>query len=129
MVLKKMAEILKQSIRSMDVVYRFGGEEFVILLPATISSRAMDIAEKIRAKIEATEIEVINTKGEKVILKKTISIGCMGTDQTKDWDNYDDDIDNKFLGDMFRSADLAVNSSKKNGRNMVTPFSEELLKQ
>jgi diguanylate cyclase (GGDEF)-like protein len=129
LVLKKMAEILKEAVRSSDVVYRFGGEEFVIFLPATIASRAVDVAEKIRAKMEKSKILTTDVNGKKITLKdRTISIGCVGTDQLKEWDDYnftkDKDKDKEFLNRMFKAADLSVNTSKEEGRNRVTLYGE-----
>jgi len=125
-VLRKMAEILKQTVRSFDMVYRFGGEEFVIFFPATISSRATGVAEKIRSEIEKSDIEITDARGRKFTLNKTVSIGCVGTDQIKDWDEYKADISAEFLKNMFKAADLSVINSKKKGRNQVTLYSEDL---
>lgn len=125
-VLKKIAEMLKKTIRSSDMIYRFGGEEFVIFLPATSSLRAVLVAEKIRAKIEESIIEVADARGKKSALKKTVSIGCVGTDQMEDWNGYNASIAAEFLKKMFNAADLSVISSKENGRNQVTLYSEDL---
>lgn len=128
-VLKKIAEMLKKNVRSSDMVYRFGGEEFVIFLPSTISSRAEDVAEKIRAEIEKLSIEIVDAKGKEATLKKTVSIGCAGTDQFKNWDDYNAKTADEFLRKMFKAADLSVGISKENGRNQVTLYDEDLLKK
>ena len=49
--LKRMADIINQKVRSSDIVYRFGGEEFLVLLPATTSEGARHIADEIRQEI------------------------------------------------------------------------------
>lgn len=56
-VLKRIAELLRESVRKKDIVSRYGGEEFAIILPSTSEDEAMDIAEKIRIKIEDTYFE------------------------------------------------------------------------
>ncbi len=125
-VLKKMAEILKQTVRSFDMVYRFGGEEFVIFLPATVSLDAARVAEKIRLKIEQSIVEIVDVRNKKNKFKKTVSIGCIGTDQLKNWDEYNANNAPEFLKKMFNAADLSVIESKKKGRNQVTLYSEDL---
>ena len=125
-VLKKMAEIIKQTVRAFDVAYRFGGDECVIFLPATISSRAADVAERIRSKIEESAIEIVDVRQREIKLKKTVSIGCVGTDQLKDWEQYNTDNSAAFLKDMFKAADISVINSKKNGRNRVTLYNKDL---
>lgn len=62
--LKKLAEQLQKIVRSSDLVYRYGGEEFVVFLPATISSRAMLVAKKILKAIEDLEIKIINSENK-----------------------------------------------------------------
>ena len=125
-VLKKIAGLLKKNIRSSDVIYRFGGEEFVIFLPSTVSANAVWVAEKIRAEVERAEIVVANAKGKEVKLKKTVSIGCAGTDQLEDWGKYKGDDADKFVKEMFDTADMSVDNSKKQGRNRVTVYSDKL---
>lgn len=127
-VLKKMTETLKKLIRSFDIIYRYGGEEFVIFLPSTIASQAVGIAEKIRSEIENSEFKITDNNGIEITLKKTISIGCAGTDQFKEWDEFKSDKINgssKFLKKIFRAADSATIISKKTGRNKVTLFDEK----
>lgn len=128
-VLKKMSAILRKAVRFSDAVYRFGGEEFVIFLPATISSRAIKVAEKIRTKIEKSNVKTTDTKGKKVTLNRTVSVGCVGTDQFNDWSGYNPDMASEFLESMFKAANLSVKNSKEEGRNQVTLYSEDLLKK
>ncbi len=56
-VLKTIGDILKNNTREGDIVARYGGEEFAVLLPNTPEKEAINIAEKIRRKIEYTYFE------------------------------------------------------------------------
>jgi diguanylate cyclase (GGDEF)-like protein len=69
-VLKEVAKIIRESIRSTDIAGRYGGDEFVILLPETPLSDALVVAEKIRRKFSRHPIQV-NDKSFNV----TLSIG------------------------------------------------------
>lgn len=56
-VLKRVTEALESAVRSSDSVYRFGGEEFAVLLPHTDQYAAVDVAERVRSAIEALQID------------------------------------------------------------------------
>ena len=142
--LKRMAKILSDTVRTSDIVYRIGGEEFLILLPSTDSTGAQIIAEKIRESVERTPITITTESGNAIDLNKTVSIGCIGTDQLPlDWQaiaasekdsspETTTEIAERtaaLTDKMYAYADLAVYASKKDGRNRVTVFSEELLKK
>ncbi|MCG0274916.1 MAG: sensor domain-containing diguanylate cyclase [Thermosediminibacteraceae bacterium] len=108
-VLKKLAEILKQNVRSNDIVGRYGGEEFAIILPDTSGSEAYAIAERIRKAVEGTEF-ARTEKGQKIFI--TISAGVASCP--------DDAITVK---DLVRKADHALLfGAKKKGRNRVVQF-------
>ncbi|HOK39481.1 MAG TPA: diguanylate cyclase [bacterium] len=101
-VLQKIAEQLSNIVRKdIDFVFRYGGEEFCIILPGVSQNELKIISEKIRSTIEKTKIET-----DKGILNVTISIG--GTT-----------FSNKFSSpkEMFKLADKALYISKQNGRN------------
>jgi diguanylate cyclase (GGDEF)-like protein len=104
--LKQTAHILDDSMRTSDVLARFGGEEFVCLLADTSSSEAYDFAERIREKIANTRFQV-NTSAT---LNMTLSIG-LATLETNSASH-----DSKKL---LHSADQAVYAAKVSGRNRV----------
>ncbi|WP_457561355.1 GGDEF domain-containing protein [Caminibacter sp.] len=111
-VLKKMAEILKKNVRKSDIVIRYGGEEFLILLQNIKSAEdALEVAEKIRKEIESAEFDI----GERKI-KKTASIGvALFPDECKkSWE-------------CIKAADSALYEAKKTGRNKVILFKPEYL--
>jgi len=102
-VLKMIAEKSLENLRRVDIMCRFGGEEFTILLPETPKSEAILAAERICRKIEAARLE---TKDGEV--KVTVSIGVAG---------LDDSIES--LNDLIGAADKALYAAKEAGRNRV----------
>ncbi|WP_404407174.1 diguanylate cyclase [Jeotgalibacillus malaysiensis] len=98
-VLQELARRLEQEIRKEDVLVRFGGEEFVILLTDINERLALKIADRIRGNIENSEWPHCQI---------TVSIGVSGV---KPADTKDT---------IFKRADEALYFSKKNGRNRAT---------
>jgi diguanylate cyclase (GGDEF)-like protein len=109
-VLKTIAKVMTQSVRTSDMVIRYGGEEFMIILQDTGSEGAEQAAEKIRAAVEALKIQLTGT-----ILQKTISIGIsvFPTDGETFWQ-------------VVKYADVALYHAKESGRNRVVRFTPEL---
>jgi len=103
-VIKTLSEIMQNSTRKSDVVARFGGEEFVILLPNTDINGAVNIGLKIAKTIESTPIEA---KGKKPF-HVTISVGAASV-IPKD----------KSIDDTINRADMALYEAKNSGRNRV----------
>ncbi|EDZ63345.1 diguanylate cyclase (GGDEF domain) with PAS/PAC sensor [Sulfurimonas gotlandica GD1] len=97
--LKDVARVIKDSLRENDVVARWGGEEFVIMLKNTELDEAQMIAEKLRANIEKTKIQNV--------IDITTSIGL-----TKYYVGEDTNL-------TFKRADNALYKAKESGRNMV----------
>lgn len=104
-VIISLANNLEKNIRESDVVARFGGEEFVILLNNTNLENSVLIAEKIRKKIE--DIEIIDGDN---ILKFTASFGVA---------KYEDTLDSEKIEHTLKRADNALYIAKENGRNQV----------
>lgn len=105
MVLVKVARVIQESVRQLDIPARYGGEEFAIILPKTELNEAIMVAKRIRQSVEESAV-VCNEKK----LSVTISIGVTQYD-------YDRDIDNKT---MVERADKALYMSKADGRNRVS---------
>ena len=99
--IKTIADILKKNARSIDIPARLGGEEFSVLLPGVDSSGAMIAAERIRAAIEAQELDTIG--------HITASIGVAT------FLEHSDNID-----EIIELTDQAMYQSKRDGRNRVT---------
>ncbi|MBU1988005.1 MAG: GGDEF domain-containing protein [Nanoarchaeota archaeon] len=98
-ILLKLAQLLQHKVRKYDIVARFGGEEFFIMLPNTKITKAKQIAERLR---KATLTNPFLKK-----YKITISLGVS---QFKDKDN---------LERISKRADKALYQAKKTGRNKV----------
>ncbi len=101
-VLQKLGEILHQSIRENDLVFRYGGEEFTVILPATDAKGAHFVAERIRAATEAAVFEPGT-----IDLKLTISVGVATCP------------DAPSIHDLIVAADQALYAAKDQGRNRV----------
>lgn len=100
--IKALADILKNTARATDYIFRYGGEEFVMLLPNTTPEGAHMVAERIRETIEECECLC---HGE--IIKMTASIG-ISTLTSRDKDDS-----------LFLRADSALYKAKQSGRNQV----------
>ena len=98
-VLQEVGALLTRQIRNSDIVGRFGGEEFIALLPGTNLDGGRKVAEKMRQEIEATEIS-----GTRV----TISIGVASLGYRND-----------SIERLLRQADEALYAAKAGGRNRV----------
>ena len=99
-----IANKLLNDQRQSDISCRFGGEEFVILLPNTSKDSAMTIAEKLRHKIENSVVET-----NEGIVKYTISLGVTTIDVQSEQD----------IEAALKRADDALYVSKNNGKNQV----------
>ncbi len=116
--LKEIVNIIKNTIRTSDIVFRVGGEEFAVFLPDTDVKGSKIIADKIRENVEKVKI-----------YNRTVSIGCMGTDQSKVWSKGQDKPDmQKVMSELKKGSDQALYYSKEHGRNQVTLFTEEVEK-
>lgn len=112
-ILKDTSHILKKSVRESDIVIRFGGEEFLILLIDTEVGYGLQVAEKIRLSVEE-----FNFKTNDGILKKTICIGVS---------DFPNDTDGFWQAIKF--ADVALYKAKESGRNRSVQFTTELWDQ
>jgi diguanylate cyclase (GGDEF)-like protein len=109
--LRSLACLFEESVREVDVVARYGGEEFAIILPATPKPGALQVAEKIRAKVEKTFISTEETELRDVL---TVSVGVASVP-----------MDTKDAEDLIRMADNALYRAKAAGKNRVQPYSDE----
>jgi len=105
LVLRRIGSIVANNIRGSDLGCRYGGEEFVVIMPDRNIATASDIAGRLRAVVEATEFEITDKADP---LKVTISIG-IATLQSPD--------DTPLS--LLRRADRALYSAKEGGRNQV----------
>ncbi|WP_242482130.1 GGDEF domain-containing protein [Thiocystis violacea] len=109
-VLKGLADVLKQSVRTSDILVRFGGEEFLIVLQEADGDNAVMVAEKIRARVADFKFHIAGG-----MLQKTVSIGVAV---------FPDD--SETFWQTLKYADVALYRAKDDGRNRVVRFTPEM---
>ena len=106
-VLRQFAQILKSEAREIDRVGRYGGEEFILLLPGTVLDAAVHFAERLRAAIEAHTFTFDGGS-----LQRTASLGVSG------WPHPDIG----HCDSLVKAADDALYVAKETGRNRVIRY-------
>ena len=109
-VLRVLADITRREMRHTDVLARFGGEEFIALLPDTTLEDAISIANRLCRKIEKHQICI----KDKFFFNFSVSIGVSQLQP-----NQSD------LNLLIKNADIALYQAKKNGRNQVAIYTHE----
>jgi diguanylate cyclase (GGDEF)-like protein len=109
-VLKTVAALLQDSCRGGDVVYRKGGEEFVVLLPDTFSATAVGVAERLRVLIERQGLPHRGRPSGPPVLTVTVGVATLGS---RDWEGSD--------SVRVRAGQLVMDAKKQGelGRNRV----------
>ncbi|HEX4806859.1 MAG TPA: GGDEF domain-containing protein [Conexibacter sp.] len=97
-VLKELAYVIRRNLRSFELVYRLGGDEFLIVLPGATAATAAELAEGVRAALEAARPGGLDV---------TISVGVASS------------RGNVAFEPLFRDADNALYRAKHEGRNRV----------
>jgi len=97
--LQSLVVLVQQRIRKMDILCRFGGEEFVVLLGDTKAANSRHVAEELRRAVERAKILPEGSM--------TISVGVCDVTQVQDMEHW------------FKLADAALYQAKRNGRNRV----------
>jgi len=108
-VLVRFSQIIKSCLRTNDSAYRYGGEEFTVILPETAGAEARTVAQRIRAALEAERFSPENGKDVRI----TISIGVTEYHPQEE------------LSTFIQRADKAMYLSKQNGRNKVSMLHAE----
>jgi diguanylate cyclase (GGDEF)-like protein len=106
-ILREVAGLIKENVRGIDIVGRYGGEEFCVVLPDTDRDGAHYVAERIRSAIEGTPLKAYDN-----VLKITVSIGHA---------TFPDD--GKNCAELLDKADAALYRAKDMGRNRICAFS------
>jgi len=101
--LRQVSAQIRSCVRSVDVLIRRGGEEFVVILPGTAAEAAFEVAERIRTTVMREPLEV----APRMWLVQTLSVGVATWDGSEGAEELD------------RRADLAMYSAKREGRNRV----------
>lgn len=110
-VLKQIAQTLQSGIRASDILARFGGEEFVIVLPETASENAFEFAQNLRKLVENRPVVLDGNK--KISYSVSVGVAQIG-----------EKVDN--LDELIRCADIALYKAKESGRNKVCLYPLDL---
>ena len=103
-ILREVSEILRESVRTEDIVCRYGGEEFLVILPGMGAEASFHRAEDIRQRVSKMRLDFHREAPKEV----TISIGVSTYPQA-----------GQAVEELVRSADRALYSAKERGRNRV----------
>ena len=109
--LRQLGELIRIHARKIDICCRYGGDEFVVLMPETIKAEAAIVAGRLRQAIEQADFPL-----EAVTAKITVSIGVAG---------YPQDVSTKQQ--LVKAADSALYAAKQAGRNNVKLATRETL--
>jgi diguanylate cyclase (GGDEF)-like protein len=113
LVLKATSALIASSVRESDLVIRFGGEEFLVVLVDVEEGDAYRIAEKIRAKVEAATVKLPDGA-----IRKTISLGVS-----------EFPVDTDTFWHCIKFADVALYRAKEGGRNRSVRFTADMWKE
>ncbi|MBM4146928.1 MAG: diguanylate cyclase [Nitrospira sp.] len=106
-VLRKIGEILLNIVRDIDMPFRYGGEEFTVILPDTNHEDAIIVAERIRKAVAQNVFYPFTLDGQPDVVSKTVSIGIT---EFRDMDD---------MKSFVKRADNALYQAKNRGRNML----------
>ena len=116
-----VASVLKKQVRGADAVYRYGGEEFTIIMPDTPHEQALEAAKRINRAVAKTNI-LINQRKKKYI-KATVSIGLASIDGHQ---LADVQVTDMMIPKLIAQSDEALYFAKGNGRNQVTMWTKKI---
>ncbi len=104
MVLQALASTCRETLREVDLIGRWGGEEFAVLLPETTSNTAAEVADRLRVALSKVAISLVDGN----VLHFTVSIGCATRN-----------CESNSLEALFLHADKALYQAKGAGRNRI----------
>jgi diguanylate cyclase (GGDEF)-like protein len=104
-VLKVLARFLQTHVRLADILCRYGGEEFVVLLPQTTASQAYRLADRLRAGVAVTPVPLSR---QEIYITVSIGMACLAPGMS--------------AIDLVKAADAALYQAKQSGRNRVCGF-------
>jgi len=107
--LRQLANAIQAELRATDVPARYGGDEFIVLLPETPPKGAVDVAERIRKAVSATALAL---EGKSIDSSVSIGVACFPED-------------GRSLDALAARADRALYQAKQRGRNCVVRYSAQ----
>jgi len=109
-VLKQTCDLIRRSVRESDIVIRFGGEEFLVVLLDISGDDSMKVAEKIRLQVQNAQFRLADC-----VIRKTISLGI--ADYSSETEGF---------WHRIKFADVALYKAKELGRNQSVRFAREM---
>ena len=103
-VLRHVVGVLAQRQRAQDLLGRYGGEEFMLLLPGTDVAGAQQLAQQLRQAVQAAPADWV---GQQIAVTVSVGIAAVGAGQSRNWET------------LLQAADQALYRAKDNGRNRV----------
>jgi diguanylate cyclase (GGDEF)-like protein len=110
MIIQRLADVMREGVRASDLVIRYGGEEFLLMLRNVHDEEAQQVAEKIRVAFEQEEFKL---DGD--LVRKTVSIGIASFPN-----------DSHAIWKVIKYADIALYEAKRSGRNKTVRFTPEM---
>lgn len=108
-VLREVAECLRGAVRPYDILYRYGGEEFLVCLPAATLEAGSLVLERMRASVEGLKVQ--DKLGRTVRVTATFGLTMLNADQS--------------VEESLEQADNALYDGKRAGRNRITHYTAE----
>jgi diguanylate cyclase (GGDEF)-like protein len=110
-VLRQLAKILTESLRQYDRAGRWGGDEFILIMPETQLSEAVTVAERLRIKTSETKLSLEN--GEQISMQISLGVACVSGHYPS-------------LIKLVDAADQALYQAKQSGRNRVCSYDQPI---
>ena len=110
-VLRQLANILTESLRQYDRAGRWGGDEFILIMPETQLSEAVTVAERLRIKTSETKLSLEN--GEQISMQISLGVACVSGHYPS-------------LIKLVDAADQALYQAKQSGRNRVCSYDQPI---
>ena len=110
LVLKTVSKVIKSQLRDYDIAGRYGGEEFLLLLPYTNFEDAKIVAERLRKSIETKKIDISKILPDHKSISVTMSLGVAQYNQSE------------YEKVFIQNADKALYKAKESGRNKVIAY-------
>lgn len=110
MMLKEIAKVMKDTVRDVDTLVRYGGEEFAVIMPSTDIEEARQVSERIRRFVE--NLVVVTPEGKSSSVTISSGIACYPKDA-------------KTKSELISHADLALFQAKLTGRNRTEVYTPE----
>ena len=116
--LREVAQVIRDNVRRVDVIGRYGGEEFVVVTPEIKKSEALELAERIRSAIARRSLHLYD---EETHVTVSIGLSSFPEDITKKGIT---EFSESFLQHLIQMADKALYRAKEEGRNRVVAYTE-----